>query len=94
MSHEAVLQQIRSELKRIGAPQAQVALDQNFEPDAGELVRIKLASAEWRLLPPELEQILKEMPSGAGEEAVKRAIESKGHAVWHGPAPESRDTSP
>ncbi|MBW3595920.1 MAG: hypothetical protein KY475_01445 [Planctomycetes bacterium] len=87
-----VLQHIRSELKRIGASQTSVSLDTEFEPDAGELVWVKQESAEWRLLPPEFEQLLKGVPAGAGDEAVKRAIEAKGNAVWHGPSPESRDT--
>jgi hypothetical protein len=94
MSHEAVLQGIRDELRRVGAGKVQVAIDPNFEPKAGELVRVKLESAEWRLLPPELEQLLKELPENAGDEGVRKAIETKTSAVWHGPAPkDSRDTS-
>ena len=94
MSHEAVLQQIRSELRRIGASKVQVALDPKFEPKAGELVRVKLERAEWRLLPPELEQLLRGVAEGAGDEGVRKAIETQGAAVWHGPAPkDSRDAS-
>jgi hypothetical protein len=94
MAHEAVLQQIRKELRRIGATKVRAALDSEFEPKAGELVHVKLEAAEWRLLPEELEQLLKEVPAGAGDEGVRKVIETKGNAVWHGPAPEdSRDTS-
>jgi hypothetical protein len=94
MAHESTLDQIRSELRRIGANSIQVSRDANFEPDAGELIHISLGDADWRLLPQELEQLLKEIPAGAGEEGVRRAIETKGSAVWHGPAPkDSRDSS-
>jgi hypothetical protein len=94
MAHETALESIRNELRRIGATQVRVALDSEFEPKAGELVRVRLASAEWRLLPQELEQLLKELPAGAGDEGVRKAIETEGSAVWHGPAPiDSRDTS-
>jgi diadenosine tetraphosphatase ApaH/serine/threonine PP2A family protein phosphatase len=89
-----LLQQIRSDLKRIGATQTQVSLDAEYEPKAGELVWVKQESAEWRLLPAEFEELLKNLPAGAGDEGVKRAIESKGSTVWHGPSPDSRDTSP
>jgi hypothetical protein len=94
MAHEAVLQAIHRELRRIHAPGVKAALDPSFEPETGELVRVQLDAAEWRLPPAELEQLLKDVPSGAGDEAVKRAIEQHGNAVWHGPAPkDSRDTS-
>lgn len=94
MAHEAVLQHIRDHLQRIGASRVQVSLDANFEPQAGELVSVKLQDAEWRLLPEQFEQLLKEVPAGAGDEAVKRAIETKADNVWHGPAPtDSRDSS-
>jgi hypothetical protein len=94
MAHEVILQQIRSELRRIGASKVQVNLDSNFEPKAGELVRVKLEGAEWRLLPAELEQLLKEVADGAGDEGVRKTIETRAANVWHGPAPkDSRDTS-
>jgi hypothetical protein len=93
MAHEAVLKSIRNELRRVGASQVNAALDPNFEPEAGDLVRVKLEAAEWHLLPAEFEQLLKELPGG-GDEAVKRAIEKRANVVWHGPAPkDSRDTS-
>jgi hypothetical protein len=94
MSHEAILQHIRNELQRIGASKVQVALDSKFEPKAGELVQVQLEGAEWRLLPAELEQLLQGVAAGAGDEGVRKAIETQGANVWHGPAPkDSRDSS-
>jgi hypothetical protein len=93
MSREAI-DRIQSELQRLGASKVHVAVDSKFEPQAGDLVRVKLQGAEWRLLPGEIEQLLKELPDGAGDEAVRKVIETKGNTVWHGPAPkDSRDTS-
>jgi hypothetical protein len=94
MAQEAVLQGIHRELRRINAARVNATLDPEFEPEAGVLVCVQLDAAEWRLPPAELEQLLKDVPAGAGDEAVKRAIEQQGNAVWHGPAPkDSRDTS-
>jgi hypothetical protein len=94
MAHETARHEIRKELRRIGASKVRVALDSKFEPRAGELVLAKLEAAEWRLLPQEFAQLLKEVPAGRGDEGVRKAIETQGNAVWHGPAPkDSRDTS-
>ncbi len=94
MPHEEALREIRHHLQRIGANRVQVALDPDFEPQAGVLVHVQLQDAEWRVLPEQFQELLKDMPAGAGDEAVKRAIESKADNVWHGPAPtDSRDTS-
>ena len=89
-----MLTDIIAELKRIGADTVRVSLDAEFEPKAGELVKVVLGSAYWHLQPGEFLRLLKELPAGAGSEKVKIAIEKKATKVWHGPAPlGSRDSS-
>jgi len=89
-----MLEDIRAELKRLGANSVRVSLDRDFEPKAGELVKVELGPSYWHLLPPAFLELLKELKDGAGNEAVKAAIEKKGTHVWHGPAPEgSRDST-
>ena len=88
-----VLEEIRAELQRIGANSVRVSLDAKFEPKAGELVKVELASAYWHLQPGEFLRLLNELPDGVGSEKVKIAIEKKAAKVWHGPAPlGSRDS--
>ena len=89
-----MLTQIRAELTRLSADDVVVFLDSEFEPRAGTLVKIQLGEAYWHLLPEHFLQLLTELPSRAGSEAVRVAIEKHGTFVWHGPAPTgSRDTS-
>ena len=89
-----MLEQIQGELRRLGAKSLRASLDREFAPEAGELVKVVLGSAYWHLPPAEFLHLLSELPSGAGDEAVRAAIEKKGTHVWHGPAPrDSRDTS-
>jgi hypothetical protein len=85
---------IKKELKRLAAPEMAVALDRHFEPTAGALLRIELAGACWRLLPEKFLLLTRELPDGAGSEAIRLAIETKAVFVWRGPAPpQSTDTS-
>ena len=89
-----MLKQIRGELQRLEAILVRVSLDRQFEPEAGELLKVNLGSADWHLPPTDFLALLRELSAGAGDEAVKEAIEKKGVHVWHGPAPrDSRDTS-
>ena len=89
-----MLEQIRGELRRLDAKLVGVTLDRQFEPEAGELLRVKLGSADWHLPPADFLALVRDLSDGAGDEAVKEAIEIKGAHVWHGPAPrDSRDTS-
>jgi len=85
---------IRSELARLGAAEVRTEIDEEFEPGAGELIKVQTADAYWHLLPAEFLELLRGLPDGAGSAAVHRAIETDGHAVWHGPSPRrSIDTS-
>lgn len=86
-----ILSQIRSELGRVGARNVSAELDDDFEPEAGTLVKITLddEAAYWHLLPGEFLDLLKDLPAKAGSEAVKTAIETKGTNIWRGPAPKS-----
>jgi hypothetical protein len=89
-----VLEQIQSELRRLGAKSVRASLDRSFEPKAGELVKVELGPAYWHLQPQEFLQLLKDLPDGAKDEAVKTAIGKKATGVWPGPAPSgSRDTT-
>ena len=90
----AEISQIRDELKRLSIDDGKATLDPEFEPEAGELVKLEIGSAYWHLLPQELLNLMEELPDGAGGEQLKRAIEQSAAHVWHGPAPEgSRDRS-
>lgn len=89
-----VLKEIQAELRRVAATSVRVSLDRDFEPKAGELVKVELGPAYWHLQPQELLQLLNEISDKAGDEAVKTAIGKKAKGVWPGPAPEgSRDTT-
>ncbi|MEX0819581.1 MAG: hypothetical protein WD070_08300 [Pirellulaceae bacterium] len=88
-----MLEKLEMELQRLSATEVQVELDDEFEPKAGTLVKVSFDGSFWHLLPGELDEILAELPDGAGREAIKQAIERNAQAVWHGPAPKgSRDT--
>lgn len=90
-----MLQRIESQLRRLSATDIRASLDDEFAPETGTLVKLKLGDAYWHLLPDHLLDVLKELPACAGSEAVREAIEKKATYVWHGPAPKgSRDTSP
>jgi len=89
-----MLKKIRRELQRLSADNVSVTLDHDFAPDVGELVKVVLKDAYWHLLPEQFLALLKDLPDDAGSEAIRTAIEKKAPQVWHGPSPESRDTSP
>jgi hypothetical protein len=90
----SVLKEIQAELRRVGATSIRVSLDRDFEPKAGELLKVELGPAYWHLQPQEFLQLLNELPDKAGDEAVKTAIGTKATGVWPGPAPSgSRDTT-
>ena len=95
MNHtSAEISQIRDELKRLAIKNGRATLDPEFEPEAGELVKLEIGAAYWHLLPKELLNLMQDLPGGAGDEQLKRAIEQSAAHVWHGPAPEgSRDRS-
>jgi hypothetical protein len=87
------LKQLDAELTRLGAEDVLLAMDEDFEPDAGPLVKVEIEDAYWHLPPSDLLQLLRELPDKAGSDAIKQTIEQNAQAVWHGPAPEdSRDT--
>ncbi len=90
----AVLKEIKSELARLSAKEIRVSMDEEFEPETGELVKVELGGAYWHLMPVRFLELLKDLPNRAGSTAVHRAIEQKEAFVWHGPSPAgSRDTS-
>lgn len=89
-----MLQEIQMQLTRLSADAIQIALDDDFEPETGTLLRVELDDAYWHLLPEDFLELLKELPDGAGADRVHRAIETGAMHVWHGPSPkDSRDTS-
>lgn len=90
-----MFEEIQHELARLRAKAVRVSMDAEFEPEAGELVKVELGSAYWHLLPSDFLQLIQQLPDGAGAKAIKKEIERKAPKVWHGPAPEgSRDASP
>ena len=89
-----MLDSIRAELQRIGASDVHVALDDDFEPDVGTMVRVEYEQAYWHLLPERFLELLKDIPAGTGAESVHDRIEREGVGVWRGPSPkDSRDAS-
>jgi hypothetical protein len=89
-----LMQEIRQHLQRLNAGEVVVRFNGDFEPKAGTLVAIQCGGAEWHLEPRELLDLLKGLANGCGPERIKAEIEKSSIAVWHGPAPPSRDTSP
>lgn len=89
-----MLHKIKTELRRLRADQVSVLLDREFAPDVGELIKVQVKNAYWHLVPEHFLALLKDLPDGAGSEAIRTVIEKKGPHVWHGPAPKSQDTSP
>jgi hypothetical protein len=89
-----MLDEIKSELSRISADQVKVELDSEFEPEAGELVKIELDDAYWHMQPQPFLELIKELPDDAGSEGVRMAIERDGSpVVYRGPEPDgNRDT--
>jgi len=88
-----VLKQLDAELKRLGARDVSLSLDEAFEPDAGVLAKVEIQDAYWHLPPNDLLELLRDLQDGAGSDAIKQTIEQNATTVWHGPAPEdSRDT--
>jgi hypothetical protein len=91
----ATLDDIRAHLHRLEAFDVTATLDDEFEPQAGELVRVEMKDAYWRLLPRDFLALLEELPDGIGSEPIRMSIEQNATVVWHGPAPkDSRDESP
>ncbi len=84
-----VLDQIRHELARLDATEMRVSLDEEFEPSAGELVKLEHAKAYWHLLPEDLLALLEQLPENGGAERVREAVESDAIRVWHGPSPKN-----
>lgn len=93
-SQEESVTKIQAELARIGAGDAQVSLDKDFEPKSGPLAKLQIGDAYWHMIPADLLQLVEKMSDDAGSDAVRQAIEHNATTVWHGPAPDgSRDTS-
>ena len=87
------LQEIHFELGRLGAVRTKASSDTDFAPEVGKLVKVELENAYWHLFPEKFLTILRELPDGAGDDAVRVAIERNAMFVWHGPSPKgSRDT--
>lgn len=87
-----MMSQIEAELARVQASRIRANESREFEPEVGTLVLVELETAYWHLLPKHFLNLLEEVPDGAGDEAVKKAIERNAVFVWHGPSPEgSRD---
>ena len=82
-----VLEQIRRELARVGATEVRASLDSEFEPTAGELVKIEHDKSYWHLLPADFLALLEQLPENGGEDRVRESIESDSIHVWHGPSP-------
>jgi len=93
--NEHIIEEIQCELQRLGAAEALVKMDEHFEPAAGKLVHFQMGMAYWHFLPGALLPLLRELPDGAGCDAIRQTIERNATSVWHGPSPKgSRDTSP
>ena len=91
---DEILSEVQSELDRLDADDVQLALDDQFEPAAGALLRVEIGLAFWHMPPEEFQRLTRDLPTGAGSEAIKEAIEANAMHVWHGPSPRmSRDTS-
>lgn len=86
--------EIERELRRIGAlSDVAFTVDEQFEPEAGRLLKVEIGDADWHLYPEKFLELLEDVPADAGGEAVKSAIERDAVVVWHGPAPkDSRDS--
>ena len=82
-----MLREIETELKRLAASDVAVSLDDEFAPTVGTLIQVQHDGAQWRLLPGEFLGLLLDLPSGAGDAAVRKQIEKQGQFVWHGPSP-------
>jgi hypothetical protein len=92
---ESTLRELRRHLTRIQAPDASIAADPDFQPDSGTLIKLEVGASYWHLLHEELRSLLQQVPDGAGGEAIKRAVETHGMHVWHGPEPrQSRSSAP
>ncbi len=88
-----MLDEIRSELSRLRAPEVEVTPAPDFDDEVDELIKIEIEQAFWHFLPQNFLELLRDLPGGAGAEGVHAAIEKHGHHVWHGEAPHgSRDT--
>lgn len=90
-----MLEKIRAQLARLSAHDVGVEQDENFELQAGTLVRVSNGGAYWHLPPMALLEMLNSMPDGAGSSAIKERIGRDESIVWHGPSPDgSRDLNP
>src|SRR5690606_6673730 len=65
----AMLERIKSELRRIGALDIAVCEDREFEPAVEDLVHVRYDQSEWHLITPQFVELLQELPEGAGAEA-------------------------
>lgn len=90
-----MLEQIRAELVRLAADDVGVKQDEQFEPQAGTLIRLSIGGAYWHLPPMALVEILNSIPDGAGSLAIKERMGRDENLIWHGPSPAgSRDLNP
>ncbi len=91
---DRILDEFHFHLRRLAAEDATVALNDDFDPETGRLIRLQIGDAYWHFLTIDLLQLLEPLPDNAGSEAIKQTIEQSATTVWHGPAPSgSRDTS-
>ena len=94
-NNRRLLGDLSDELQRIDAQDVKFSLDEEFDPQAGTLLKVAIGTAYWHLMPEEFHSIIRDIPDGSGSEALKRAIETEAMHVWHGPSPtQTRDTSP
>src|SRR5687767_9570147 len=82
-----MVQRFNSELRRLGAEDAEVELDYDFEPKTGPLARLQVGDAYWHFLSADLLQLLEPLPDNAGSDAILQTIEQNATTVWHGRAP-------
>jgi hypothetical protein len=82
-----MLTDIRKELRRIGARDILVSMDDQFEPEVGTLLKVENGEAFWHLFAETFQQLLSDLPDNAGSGCVHEAIEREAQPVWHGPAP-------
>ena len=82
------LDRIYQELRRIGAEDIRVSIDDDFDPSIGTLMKVQNGAAYWHLFPETMQHLLSELADDAGSGAVHQAIESKAQPLWHGPAPD------
>jgi len=80
-----MLDQILSEVSRIDAFDVRVTMYKDTQQHAEQFVRVETDHAFWHLKPEQLLRLLKQLPDGAGNEAVRLAIET--HEVFSSRTP-------